>query len=209
MGNIYVFDHPLIKHKTAVLRDKNTGTKEFRQLVREISVLMGYEATRGLPLQEVVIDTPLAKTTVSMLSDDGVAIVAILRAGLSMVDGFLDLVPAARVGFIGMYRNEDTHRPVEYYCKLPDDIANRHIIVLDPMLATGYSAAEAITLIKEKGGKRISFCCVIAAPEGIDVLSKAHPEVDIFIAAKDSHLNRDAYIVPGLGDAGDRLYSNK
>jgi uracil phosphoribosyltransferase len=209
MGNIYVFDHPLIKHKTAVLRDKNTGTKEFRQLVREISVLMGYEATRGLPLQEVVIDTPLAKTTVSMLSDDGVAIVAILRAGLSMVDGFLDLVPAARVGFIGLYRNEETHRPVEYYCKLPDDIANRHIIVLDPMLATGYSAAEAINLIKEKGGKRISFCCIIAAPEGIDVLSKAHPEVDIFIAAKDSHLNRDAYIVPGLGDAGDRLYSNK
>ncbi|MDR1271650.1 MAG: uracil phosphoribosyltransferase [Clostridiales Family XIII bacterium] len=209
MGNIYVFDHPLIKHKTAVLRDKNTGTKEFRQLVREISVLMGYEATRGLPLQDVVIDTPLAKTTVSMLSDDGVAIVAILRAGLSMVDGFLDLVPAARVGFIGLYRNEDTHRPVEYYCKLPDDIANRHIIVLDPMLATGYSAVEAINLIKERGGKRISFCCIIAAPEGIDVLSKAHPEVDVFIAAKDSHLNRDAYIVPGLGDAGDRLYSNK
>ena len=170
---------------------------------------MGYEATRGLPLQDVVIDTPLAKTTVSMLSDEGVAIVAILRAGLSMVDGFLDLLPAARVGFIGLYRDEDTLKPIEYYSKLPEDIATRHIIVLDPMLATGNSAAEAIKKIKDKGGKRISFCCIIAAPEGIDVLSTAHPEVDIFIAAKDSHLNRDAYIVPGLGDAGDRLYSNK
>lgn len=209
MANVYVFDHPLIQHKTALIRDKNTGVRDFRQLVREISLLMGYEVTRDLPLQDVELETPVAKTTVKMLRDSDLALVPILRAGLGMVDGFLDLIPSARVGFIGLYRDPETHNPVEYYCKLPDDIEQRQIIVLDPMLATGGSAAAAIDFIKERGGKRISFVCLIAAPEGIEVLSTAHPDVNIYIAAKDSHLNDHAYIVPGLGDAGDRLYSLK
>ncbi|MDR1815864.1 MAG: uracil phosphoribosyltransferase [Clostridiales Family XIII bacterium] len=209
MNNVYVFDHPLIQHKTALLRDKDTGVKDFRQLVKEISLLMGYEVMRDLPLQDVEIETPLAKTTVKMLKEPSICIVPILRAGLGMVDGFLDLVPAARVGFIGLYRDHDTHQPVEYYCKLPEDIENRQVIVLDPMLATGGSAAAAVDFIKQRGGKRISFACLIAAPEGIEVLTKAHPDVNIYIAAKDSHLNEYAYIVPGLGDAGDRLYSLK
>jgi len=209
MANVYVFDHPLIQHKTAIIRDKNTGVRDFRQLVREISTLMGYEVTRDLPLQDVEIETPLAKTTVKMLRDQDLALVPILRAGLGMVDGFLDLVPGARVGFIGIYRDPDTHKPVEYYCKLPDDIDKRQVIVLDPMLATGGSAAAAVDFIKQRGGKRIAFVCLIAAPEGIEVLSNAHPDVNIYIAAKDSHLNDHAYIVPGLGDAGDRLYSLK
>jgi uracil phosphoribosyltransferase len=209
MANVYVFDHPLIQHKTAIIRDKNTGVKDFRQLTREISLLMGYEVTRDLPLQDVEIETPLAKTTVKMLRDSDLALVPILRAGLGMVDGFLDLVPAARVGFIGIYRDPDTHNPVEYYCKLPEDISQRQVIVLDPMLATGGSAAAAVDFVKQRGGKRIAFVCLIAAPEGIEVLSNAHPDVNIYIAAKDSHLNDHAYIVPGLGDAGDRLYSLK
>ncbi|GHU63639.1 uracil phosphoribosyltransferase [Clostridia bacterium] len=209
MGNVYVFDHPLIQHKTALIRDKNTSVRDFRQIVREISLLMGYEVTRDLPLQDVEIETPVAKTTVKMLRDSDLALVPILRAGLGMVDGFLDLVPSARVGFIGLYRDPDTHKPVEYYCKLPEDIEQRQIIVLDPMLATGGSAAAAVDFIKERGGKRISFVCLIAAPEGIEVLQTAHPDVNIYIAAKDSHLNDHAYIVPGLGDAGDRLYSLK
>ena len=209
MANVYVFDHPLIQHKTALIRDKNTGVRDFRLLVREISLLMGYEVTRDLPLQDVELETPVAKTTVKMLRDSDLALVPILRAGLGMVDGFLDLVPSARVGFIGLYRDPETHNPVEYYCKLPEDIEQRQIIVLDPMLATGGSAAAAIDFIKERGGKRISFVCLIAAPEGIEVLSTAHPDVNIYIAAKDSHLNDHAYIVPGLGDAGDRLYSLK
>ena len=209
MANVYVFDHPLIQHKTAIIRDKNTGVRDFRQLSREISTLMGYEVTRDLPLQDVEIETPLAKTTVKMLRDQDLALVPILRAGLGMVDGFLDLVPGARVGFIGLYRDPETHDPVEYYCKLPDDIDKRQVIVLDPMLATGGSAAAAVDFVKKRGGKRIAFCCIIAAPEGIEVMSKAHPDVDIYIAAKDSHLNDHAYIVPGLGDAGDRLYSLK
>ncbi|MDR3365042.1 MAG: uracil phosphoribosyltransferase [Clostridiales Family XIII bacterium] len=209
MANVYVFDHPLIQHKTALIRDKDTGVGSFRQLVREISLLMGYEVTRDLPLQDVEIETPVAKTTVKMLNDNDLALVPILRAGLGMVDGFLDLVPSARVGFIGLYRDPETHKPVEYYCKLPEDIDTRQIIVLDPMLATGGSAAAAVDFIKQRGGKRISFVCLIAAPEGIEALSNAHPDVNIYIAAKDSHLNEHAYIVPGLGDAGDRLYSLK
>jgi len=209
MANVYVFDHPLIQHKTAIIRDKATGVKDFRQLVREISLLMGYEVTRDLPLQDVEIETPLAKTTVKMLRDSSLALVPILRAGLGMVDGFLDLVPSARVGFIGIYRDPETHNPIEYYCKLPDDLEQRQVIVLDPMLATGGSAAAAVDFVKKRGGKRIAFVCLIAAPEGIEVLSNAHPDVNIYIAAKDSHLNDHAYIVPGLGDAGDRLYSLK
>ena len=209
MANVYVFDHPLIQHKTALIRDKNTGVRDFRQLVREISTLMGYEVTRDLPLQDVEIETPLAKTTVKMLRDNDLALVPILRAGLGMVDGFLDLVPGARVGFIGIYRDPETHKPVDYYCKLPEDMDKRQVIVLDPMLATGGSAAAAVDFVKQRGGKRVAFVCLIAAPEGIEVLSNAHPDVNIYIAAKDSHLNDHAYIVPGLGDAGDRLYSLK
>ena len=209
MGNVYVFDHPLIQHKTAMIRKKNTSVKDFRELVKEISMLMGYEATRKLPLEEVKITTPICDTTVNMLKGEDIAIVPILRAGLGMVDGMLALVPNAKVGHIGLYRDPETHEPVEYYCKLPNDIGKRQIFVVDPMLATGGSAAAAIDFIKERGGKNIIFMCLIAAPEGIEVLQKAHPDVDIFIAAKDECLNEHAYIVPGLGDAGDRLYGTK
>ena len=209
MSKVYVFDHPLIQHKTALIRKTETGTKDFRELVVEISRLMGFEATRHLPLKEVEIETPICKTKVNMLDDEDVAIVPILRAGLGMVDGFLDLVPNAKVGFVGLYRDPDTHQPVEYYCKLPNDISEREIFVLDPMLATGGSAAAAIDFIKERGGKKITFMCLIAAPEGIEVLQKAHPDVNIYAAAKDECLNEHAYIVPGLGDAGDRIYGTK
>ncbi len=209
MGKVYVFDHPLIQHKVAMIRDKNTNVKDFRELVKEITLLMGFEATRDLPLQDAEIETPMEKTKVKMLTQNDLAIVPILRAGLGMVDGFLSLVPNAKVGFVGLYRDHDTHKPVEYYCKLPEDIDKRKVLVLDPMLATGGSAAAAVDLIKEKGGKDISFLCLIAAPDGIDVMQKAHPDVDIYIAAKDSHLNADKYIVPGLGDAGDRIYGTK
>ncbi len=209
MGKVYVFDHPLIQHKTAMIRDKSTSVKDFRELVREISMLMAYEVTRNLPLKDVEIETPLCTATMKMLQGEDIAIVPILRAGLGMVDGMLELVPNAKVGHIGLYRDPDTHMPVEYYCKLPADIENRQVIVVDPMLATGGSAAAAIDFIKEKGAKKVSFMCLIAAPVGIEVLQKQHPDVDIFIAAKDSHLNDHAYIVPGLGDAGDRLYGTK
>ncbi|MDR1246609.1 MAG: uracil phosphoribosyltransferase [Clostridiales Family XIII bacterium] len=209
MGKVYIFDHPLIQHKTAMIRDKNTTVKDFRELVKEIAMLMGYEITRDLPLEEVEIETPLTKTKVRMLTSMDIAIVPILRAGLGMVDGILELVPNAKVGHIGLYRDPETHLPIEYYCKLPSDIERRHVFVLDPMLATGGSAVASIDFIKQNGGKNISFVCLIAAPEGIDVLQKAHPDVDIFIAAKDSHLNERKYIVPGLGDAGDRLYGTK
>lgn len=209
MGKVYVFDHPLIQHKTAMIRDKNTSVKDFRELVREISMLMAYEVTRDLPLKDVEIETPLCKATMKMLKGEDIAIVPILRAGLGMVDGMLELIPNAKVGHIGLYRDPDTHLPVEYYCKLPSDIENRQVIVVDPMLATGGSAAAAIDFIKEKGAKNVSFMCLIAAPDGIQVLQNQHPDVDIFIAAKDSHLNDHAYIVPGLGDAGDRLYGTK
>lgn len=209
MGNVYVFDHPLIQHKTAMIRKTDTTVKDFRELVKEISMLMGYEATRHLPLKEVEITTPMQDAKVNMLAGEDVAIVPILRAGLGMVDGMLALVPNAKVGHIGLYRDPETHEPVEYYCKLPADIEEREIFVVDPMLATGGSAAAAIDFIKARGGKKIIFMCLIAAPEGIEVLQKAHPDVDIFIAAKDEGLNENAYILPGLGDAGDRLYGTK
>ena len=209
MSNVYVFDHPLIQHKTAMIRKEDTSVKDFRELVKEISMLMGYEATRKLPLKEVEITTPMQKAKVNMLAGEDVAIVPILRAGLGMVDGMLALVPNAKVGHIGLYRDPETHEPVEYYCKLPADIERREIFVLDPMLATGGSAAAAIDFIKARGGKKIIFMCLIAAPEGIEVLQKAHPDVDIFIAAKDDGLNENKYILPGLGDAGDRLYGTK
>ncbi|MDO4545162.1 MAG: uracil phosphoribosyltransferase [Bacillota bacterium] len=209
MSNVYVFDHPLIQHKTAMIRKEETSVKDFRELVKEIAMLMGYEATRKLPLKEVEITTPICKTNVNMLDGEDIAIVPILRAGLGMVDGMLALVPNAKVGHIGLYRDPDTHEPVEYYCKLPNDIDKREIFVVDPMLATGGSAAAAIDFIKARGGKKIIFMCLIAAPEGIEVLQREHPDVDIFIAAKDEKLNEHAYIVPGLGDAGDRLYGTK
>lgn len=209
MGKVYVFDHPLIQHKTAMIRDKNTSVKDFRELVKEISMLMAYEVTRNLPLMDVDVETPICKATMKMLKGEDIAIVPILRAGLGMVDGMLALVPNAKVGHIGLYRDPESHLPVEYYCKLPSDIENRQVIVVDPMLATGGSAAAAIDFIKERGGKNVCFMCLIAAPEGIEVLQKNHPDVDIYIAAKDSHLNDHAYIVPGLGDAGDRLYGTK
>ncbi|MCL1983041.1 MAG: uracil phosphoribosyltransferase [Clostridiales bacterium] len=209
MGKVYVFDHPLIQHKTAMIRKTETSVKDFRELVREIAMLMCYEATRDLPLMEVDIETPICATKVKMLRGEDIAIVPILRAGLGMVDGMLALVPNAKVGHVGLYRDPDTHEPVEYYCKLPGDVDKRQVFVLDPMLATGGSAAAAISFIKEKGAQKISFMCLIAAPEGIEVLLRDHPDVDIYIAAKDEKLNDHAYIVPGLGDAGDRLYGTK
>ncbi len=209
MSKVYVFDHPLIQHKTALLRSVETGTKEFRALATEIATLMTFEATRNLELKDVVVQTPVAEAKVKMLKGEDIAIVPILRAGLGMVDGMLSLVPNARVGHVGLYRDPDTHMPVEYYCKLPSDIDKREVFVVDPMLATGGSAVAAIDFIKARGGKKIIFLCLIAAPEGIEVLQNAHPDVDIFVAAKDSHLNENKYIVPGLGDAGDRLYGTK
>ncbi|MDD6920581.1 MAG: uracil phosphoribosyltransferase [Eubacteriales bacterium] len=209
MGKIYVFDHPLIQHKTALLRDERTTTKDFRELAKEIGTLMGYEATRDLPLKKEVIKTPMTSTEVNVLDGEDVAIVPILRAGLGMVDGMLSLVPNAKVGHVGLYRDPETHKPVEYYCKMPQDIDKRKIFVVDPMLATGGSAIDAIELVKQKGGNDITFMCLIAAPEGVEALSKAHPDIDILIAAKDERLNENAYIIPGLGDAGDRLYGTK
>lgn len=209
MGKIYVFDHPLIQHKVSLMRMQETNVKDFRQLAKEIAILMGFEATRDLELEQVEIETPMCKTKVNMLKGEDIAIVPILRAGLGFVDGMLELVPNAKVGHVGLYRDPDSHEPVEYYCKLPADIDKRRIFVLDPMLATGGSASAAIDFIKKRGGKDITFMCLIAAPEGIKVLQDAHPDVDIYIAAKDERLNEKAYILPGLGDAGDRLYGTK
>ena len=209
MSKVYVFDHPLIQHKTAMIRKTDTTVKDFRDLVKEIGMLMGYEATRHLELEEVEIQTPLTVTKKNMLKGESIAIIPILRAGLGMVDGMLALVPNAKVGHVGLYRDPDTHQPVEYYCKLPNDIEKREIFVVDPMLATGGSAVAAIDFIKERGGKNIIFMCLIAAPEGVEALQKAHPDVDIYVAALDECLNEHAYIVPGLGDAGDRLYGTK
>ena len=209
MGKIYVFDHPLIQHKVALMRMQETNVKDFRQLAKEIAILMGFEATRDLELEQVEIETPMCKTKVNMLKGEDIAIVPILRAGLGFVDGMLELVPNAKVGHVGLYRDPDSHEPVEYYCKLPADIEKRRSFVLDPMLATGGSASAAIDFIKKRGGKDITFMCLIAAPEGIKVLQDAHPDVDIYIAAKDERLNEKAYILPGLGDAGDRLYGTK
>lgn len=209
MSKVYVFDHPLIQHKVALMRQTSTSVKDFRELAREIALLMGFEATRNLPLEEVEIETPVCKTKVNMLKGEDIAIIPILRAGLGFVDGMLELVPNAKVGHVGLYRDPDTHEPVEYYCKLPKDIEKRQIFVVDPMLATGGSAVAAIDFIKQRGGTSITFMCLIAAPEGIEALQSAHPDVDIYIAAKDECLNENAYIVPGLGDAGDRLYGTK
>ncbi len=209
MAKVTIFDHPLIQHKTTIMRQKETSNKEFRESVEEITMLMCYEALRDLPLMDVEIETPIKKTTKKMLAGRKLAVVPILRAGLGMVSGFLNLVPFAKVGHIGMYRDEETLEPHEYYCKLPTDIEERLIVVVDPMLATGGSAIDAITQIKSYGGKHIKFLCLIAAPEGIEALSKAHPDVEIFCANVDECLNENGYIVPGLGDAGDRIFGTK
>lgn len=209
MSSVTIFDHPLIQHKLAILRDKSTGSKQFRELVSEIAMLMCYEATRDLELTDVEIETPMCKTQAKMLAGRKLAFVPILRAGCGMLDAMLELVPAAKVGHIGLYRDEETHQPVEYYNKLPSDVNERDVFVLDPMLATGGSAVDAITMIKKKNPRSIKFMCIIAAPEGIDTLCEAHPDVQIFCAAKDSHLNENCYIIPGLGDAGDRIFGTK
>ncbi len=209
MGKVFVFDHPLIQHKISLLRDKNTDTKEFRELVSEISMLMGYEVTRNLPLKEVEIETPVAVARTKVLSGKKLGIVPILRAGLGMVDGMLKLMPMIKVGHIGLYRDPVSLDPVEYYCKLPVDANERDIVLLDPMLATGGSASAAISFIKSKGVSNVTLMCLIAANTGIDRIQKDHPDVDIFCAAVDEKLNEHAYIVPGLGDAGDRLFGTK
>ncbi len=206
MSKVTIFDHPLIQHKLSILRDENTGTKEFRELISEISMLMCYEATRDLPLEDVKIKTPMAEMTAKQIAGRKLAFIPILRAGCGMLDAMLTMVPSAKVGHIGLYRDEETHKPVEYYNKLPGDIEERDVFVLDPMLATGGSAVDAIQIIKRSNPRSIKFLCIIAAPEGIDVLTKAHPDVDLFCAAKDEKLNENCYILPGLGDAGDRIY---
>lgn len=207
--NLFIMDHPLIKHKLSLIRDKNTGSKEFREMIGEIAMLMCYEATRDLPLEEVEIETPVGVAKTQVISGKKLAFVPILRAGIGMVDGVMRLVPAAKIGHIGLYRDPNNLKPVEYYCKLPGDIEEREVIVLDPMLATGGSAIAAIDLIKSKDVKNIKFMCIIAAPEGIKALTEAHPDVAVYCAAKDDHLNEHGYIVPGLGDAGDRIFGTK
>ena len=209
MGNVHVLDHPLIQHKLSILRDERTGVKEFREIVGEIAALMCYEATRNLPTEEIEIQTPVAPAKARVLAGKKLAIVPILRAGLGMVDTIIDLIPSAKVGHIGLFRDPETHEPVKYYCKMPPDISERQVFIVDPMLATGGSAAAAITFLKEYGCKNITLMDIIAAPEGIDVVRKEHPDVDIFVAAVDEKLNEHAYIVPGLGDAGDRIFGTK
>ena len=207
--NITIFTHPLIQHKISILRDKKTGTNEFRKLVEEIAMLEGFEALSDLPTEDVEIETPIETCMTPMISGRKLAIVPILRAGLGMVPGVLSLVPTAKVGHIGMYRNEETHEPVPYYCKLPHPIEERTIVVTDPMLATGGSSVAAIQMLKDKGVKHLRFMCIIAAPEGVKHLQEAHPDVDVYIGALDDHLNEHKYIVPGLGDAGDRIFGTK
>lgn len=209
MQNVIVMDHPLIKHKISMLRDKNTGTNEFRTLVEEIAMLMGFEALRDLPTEDVEIETPIEKCKEPMIAGKKLAVVPILRAGLGMVGGILNLVPTAKVGHIGLYRDPETHEPHEYYCKLPAPIDQRTILVVDPMLATGGSGADAVSMIKEHGGKNIKFMCIIAAPEGLERLRQAHPDIQIYVGALDRELNENAYICPGLGDAGDRIFGTK
>ena len=209
MGKAVIFDHPLIQHKLAVLRDKDTPSKDFRILVSEIAMLMTYEVTRDLPLKDVQIETPMTTMTAKKLAGKKLAVVPILRAGLGMVDGVLNIIPSARIGHIGLYRDHETLEPVEYYCKLPADIEEREVLVVDPMLATGGSAIDAISQIKKRNPKHIRFVCIIAAPEGLDALTAAHPDVDVFCAALDERLNEKGYILPGLGDAGDRIFGTK
>lgn len=209
MSKLHVIDHPLIAHKLTYMRRKETGSKDFRELLDEIAMLMGYEVTRDLPLEDVEIETPLQKMTGKVISGKKLAIVPILRAGLGMVDGLLELVPVAKVGHIGLYRDPETHLPIEYYCKLPMDISERIVIVVDPMLATGGSASDALTKLKERGCTNLRLMCLVAAPEGVAAVQNAHPDVDIYVAAVDEKLNEHAYILPGLGDAGDRLFGTK
>jgi uracil phosphoribosyltransferase len=208
-SNVTVLDHPLIQHKISMLRDKNTGTNEFRSLVSEIAMLMGFEALRDLPTKDVEIETPIEKCMTPVIAGKKMAVVPILRAGLGMVDGITSLVPTAKIGHIGLYRDPETHEPHEYYCKLPAPIEQRTILVVDPMLATGGSGSDAIKLIKEHGGKKIKFMCIIAAPEGVKKLASDHPDVQIYVGHLDRELNGDAYICPGLGDAGDRIFGTK
>lgn len=209
MSKVTIMEHPLIKHKIGIIRRKETGSKDFRQMISEIAMLMCYEATRDLKLQDVDIETPICKTTVKELEGKKLAVVPILRAGLGMVDGMLTMIPAAKVGHIGLYRNEETLEPVEYYCKLPKDCSEREIFVVDPMLATGGSSVAAIKMLKERGCKNIKFMCIIAAPEGVERMQKEHPDVDIYVGALDEKLNENGYIIPGLGDAGDRIFGTK
>lgn len=209
MGNVNIINHPLVKHKITLMRDEKTGTREFRILVEEVAMLMGYEAMRDLPTEDVEVKTPITTRKLPMLCGKKLAIVPILRAGLGMVSGLLALVPSAKVGHIGLYRDEVTHEPHEYYCKLPDRINERLVIVCDPMLAIGGSAIQAVEFLKDKGCKNIKFMCIIAAPEGLDALRTAHPDIDIYVGNLDEKLNEDAYIVPGLGDAGDRIFGTK
>ena len=209
MSKVTIMDHPLIQHKIGLIRRKETGSKDFRQLISEIAMLMCYEATRDLKLTDVEIDTPISHMTAKELEGKKLAVVPILRAGLGMVDGMLTMIPAAKVGHIGLYRNEETLEPVEYYCKLPQDCAERDVFVVDPMLATGGSSVAAITMLKNRGVKKIRFMCIVAAPQGIERMKEEHPDVDIYVGALDDHLNENGYIVPGLGDAGDRIFGTK
>lgn len=209
MGKTVIMDHPLIQHKIGWIRRKKTGTKDFRDTISEIAMLMTYEATRNLQLTDVEIETPICKTVAKQMKGKKMAIVPILRAGLGMVDGVLTMIPVAKVGHIGLYRDPETHEPVEYYCKLPPDCGEREVFVVDPMLATGGSATAAIRMLKEKGCKKIHFMCIIAAPEGVKRMQEEHPDVDLYIGALDEKLNENAYIVPGLGDAGDRIFGTK
>lgn len=209
MSQLHIIDHPMIQHKLTIMRDKDTGSKDFRELLKEISLLMGYEVTRDIPLEDVVIETPICKMQSKRVSGRKLAVVPILRAGLGMVEGLMNLVPVAKIGHIGLYRDEETHLPVVYYCKLPEDIKDRMVIVTDPMLATGGSSCDALTMLKEYGCTNIRLMCLVAAPEGVAKVQREHPEVDIYVAAVDDHLNSDAYIVPGLGDAGDRIFGTK
>ena len=209
MSKVTIMDHPLIQHKIGLIRRKETGSKDFRQLISEIAMLMCYEATRDLKLTDVEIDKPISHMTEKELAGKKLAVVPILRAGLGMVDGMLTMIPAAKVGHIGLYRNEETLEPVEYYCKLPQDCAERDVFVVDPMLATGGSSVAAITMLKNRGVKKIRFMCIVAAPQGIERMKEEHPDVDIYVGALDDHLNENGYIVPGLGDAGDRIFGTK
>ena len=208
-SNVQILDHPLIRHKLAIIRKKDTDTKQFREVIKEIAMLMAYESFKDVPTQEIVVETPLETTNQIVVKENSIAIVPILRAGLGMVDGILSLFPAAKVGHIGLYRDEETLEPQEYYCKLPTNIEEKVVMVVDPMLATGGSACDAIKLLKKRGCKKIKFMCIIAAPEGVKKLSETHPDVEIFVSTLDRGLNEHAYILPGLGDAGDRIFGTK